>query len=97
MSYPVHAQRVRSPQLLSLSSGNSSDSSNEKRPPTGKGRGQSPSRRENSKWYHGLSQAEQVMHDTLTNQAALVAFLRNNPSTPQIRKLESHPPHLIFQ
>jgi hypothetical protein len=51
---------------------------------------------ENSKWHHSLSQAKHIMHNVLTSQAALVAFLHNNPSIPHIRKVESHPPHLIF-
>eukprot|EP00957_Ditylum_brightwellii_P030179 2283593-Ditylum_brightwellii.AAC.1 len=45
MTSPACAWRVRSLQFFSSSSGNPSDSSDEKRPPAGKGRGQSPSRR----------------------------------------------------
>eukprot|EP00957_Ditylum_brightwellii_P067942 5158066-Ditylum_brightwellii.AAC.1 len=34
-----------------------------------------PLEEENSKWHHSLSQAKHIMHNILTNQAALVAFL----------------------
>eukprot|EP00957_Ditylum_brightwellii_P192982 14693558-Ditylum_brightwellii.AAC.1 len=47
---------------------------------------------ENREWHHSLSQTERIIHNALKNQA----FVHNNSSGPQMRKADTHPPHLIF-
>eukprot|EP00957_Ditylum_brightwellii_P128408 9793310-Ditylum_brightwellii.AAC.2 len=55
-----------------------------------------PPEGENSKWCHSLSQAKHIMHEALTNQAALVTFLRKQSinSSDEESKESPSPPHL---